>query len=58
MDDKIQSVAAKVVHLGDQLENINGLRSRSYETLQLMIHFNEFISDQPLQSEVFTDPDG
>ena len=50
-------VATKVVHLGEQLENVNEPRSRAHDALQLMLHFNEFHMDQPLQSDVFTDPD-
>ncbi len=57
LDEKINIVAAKVVHLGDQLESVNGPRSRADEALQLMQHFNEFLSDQPLESEIFMDPD-
>jgi hypothetical protein len=50
-------VATKVVHLGEQLENVNEPRSRAHDALQLMLHFNEFHTEQPLQSDVFTDPD-
>uniref|UniRef100_A0A1I7XD76 Exocyst complex component 5 n=1 Tax=Heterorhabditis bacteriophora TaxID=37862 RepID=A0A1I7XD76_HETBA len=32
-------------------------RSRAYDALQLIQHFDEFLSDQPLNSMIFTDPD-
>ncbi|KAB7503132.1 Exocyst complex component 5 [Armadillidium nasatum] len=55
LDSHINSVATKVVHLGDQLENVNTPRSRAVEAQRLMNHFAEFLSDGPLVSEVFTD---
>lgn len=53
----MQTVSTKVVHLGDQLESVHISRSRADEALQLIKHFNEFMADQPLSSEIFTDPD-
>ena len=55
LDSHINSVATKVVHLGDQLENVNTPRSRAVEAQRLMNHFAEFLSEGPLVSEVFTD---
>uniref|UniRef100_A0A914W432 Exocyst complex component 5 n=1 Tax=Plectus sambesii TaxID=2011161 RepID=A0A914W432_9BILA len=57
LDATMQLVAGKVVHLGDQLESVNAPRARAFEALQLMKHFDEFLTDQPLHSDVFTDPD-
>lgn len=53
----MQSVSTKVVHLGDQLESVHVPRARANEALQLIKHFDEFLADQPLSSEIFTDPD-
>jgi hypothetical protein len=57
LDDRITTTATKVVHLGEQLENVNEPRARALEALTLMQHFNEFHTEQPLESDVFTDPD-
>ncbi|KAI1723734.1 exocyst complex component sec10 domain-containing protein [Ditylenchus destructor] len=58
LDGTMQTVSAKVVHLGDQLESVHAPRARAFEALQLMRHFDEFLLiDQPLNSEIFTDPD-
>lgn len=54
----MQNVSAKVVHLGDQLESVHAPRARAFEALQLMRHFDEFLTaDQPLTSPIFTDSD-
>jgi hypothetical protein len=53
----MQSVAKKVVHLGDQLEGVHAPRARAFDALQLMKHFDEFLSDQPLLSDLFNDVD-
>lgn len=54
----MQTISAKVVHLGDQLESVHAPRARAFEALQLMRHFDEFLaSDQPLNSPIFTDPE-
>lgn len=53
----MQTVSAKVVHLGDQLESVHAPRARAFEALQLMRHFDEFLADQPLNLPIFTDPD-
>ncbi|KRZ95401.1 Exocyst complex component 5 [Trichinella sp. T8] len=57
LNERVNSVAARVVHLGDQLQSVTAPRARAFEAYQLMVHFNEFLSDQPLESETFTDPD-
>merc|ERR1719361_1508985 len=55
LDEKINSVATKVVHLGDQLESVNTPRSRAVEALKLMKHFEEFIDGATSTSPIFTD---
>lgn len=55
LDSHINSVATKVVHLGDQLESVNTPRSRAVEAQRLMDHFMAFLHEGPLVSEVFTD---
>ena len=55
LDEKINSVATKVVHLGDQLESVNAPRSRTVAALKLMRHFEEFIDGETSTSPVFTD---
>lgn len=54
LDDRINYVATKVVHLGDQLEGINTPRSRAIEAQELMKYFDEFASGN-LVSPVFHD---
>ena len=54
LDDRINSVATKVVHLGDQLENMSIPRQRVQETEQIMKYFDEFHSNKEL-SPVFND---
>lgn len=39
-------VGAKVLHLGDQLDSVNGPRSRVVEAQKLITHLNEFLSPQ------------
>lgn len=56
LDERINFVATKVVHLGDQLEGVNNPRARAVEAQRLMNYFSEFLSDEPLKSAVFTDP--
>ncbi|XP_063222638.1 exocyst complex component 5 [Bacillus rossius redtenbacheri] len=55
LDERINYVAAKVIHLGDQLESVNTPRSRAVEAQKLMNYFAEFLSPGPLLAEVFTD---
>uniref|UniRef100_A0A0N4ZRT5 Exocyst complex component 5 n=1 Tax=Parastrongyloides trichosuri TaxID=131310 RepID=A0A0N4ZRT5_PARTI len=57
LDNTMQEVSTKIVHLGDQLESVNAPRARAYEALQLIKHFDEFLADQPLTSSIFTDPE-
>ncbi|CAD6190758.1 unnamed protein product [Caenorhabditis auriculariae] len=57
LKDTMQNVSTKVVYLGDQLESVDQPRSRAHDAFQLMQHFDEFLSDQPLNSMIFTDPD-
>ncbi|MFH4979284.1 hypothetical protein AB6A40_005993 [Gnathostoma spinigerum] len=57
LDSTMQSVSTKVVHLGDQLESVHLPRAHAYEALQLMKYFEEFLAEQPLSSDIFTDPD-
>ncbi|CAB0002503.1 unnamed protein product [Nesidiocoris tenuis] len=45
LDEKINFVATKVIHLGDQLENINIPRARAVEAQKLMTYFAEFLAD-------------
>ena len=54
LDDRINYVATKVVHLGDQLEGINTPRSRAIEAQELMKYFDEFAKGE-LVSRVFSD---
>ena len=55
LDEKINSVATKVIHLGDQLESVNTPRSRDVEALKLMRHFEEFLCGEASLSPVFND---
>ncbi|KAL3287234.1 hypothetical protein HHI36_001711 [Cryptolaemus montrouzieri] len=56
LDGKINNVATKVLHLGDQLDSVNGPRARVVEAQRLMTHLSEFISTGPLTSSIFMDP--
>ncbi|EYB82550.1 hypothetical protein Y032_0357g3384 [Ancylostoma ceylanicum] len=42
--------------LSDQFQ-VHQPRQRAHDALQLIQHFDEFLSDQPLNSMIFTDPD-
>ncbi|KAF7384399.1 hypothetical protein HZH66_012649 [Vespula vulgaris] len=55
LDERINSVATKVLHLGDQLESVNIPRARAVEAQKLMRHFSEFLSPGPLTDPIFTD---
>jgi len=55
LDERINSVAGKVVHLGDQLESVNTPRARAEEALKLMKHFDEFLDGETSVSPVFMD---
>lgn len=54
LDERINFVATKVIHLGDQLESINVPRSRAVEAQKLMLFFNEFLSPGPVVASVFS----
>ena len=56
LDERISYVATKVVHLGDQLEGVNTPRTRAVEAQRLMNYLSEFLTEEPLQSPVLTDP--
>ena len=56
LDERINFVATKVVHLGDQLEGVNTPRTRAVEAQLLMKYFSEFMEDNQSLSHVFTDP--
>lgn len=55
LDERINFVATKVVHLGDQLEGVNTPRMRAAEAQMLMTYFSEFLEDKKL-SRLFEDP--
>lgn len=55
LDERINFVATKVIHLGDQLESVNTPRARAVEAQKLMKHFSEFLSPGPLTDPIFTD---
>lgn len=56
LDERINLVAMKVVHLGDQLEGVNTPRARAVEAQRLMNYLSEFLTDEPPKSAIFTDP--
>ncbi|CAG9766397.1 unnamed protein product [Ceutorhynchus assimilis] len=56
LDSKINHVATKVLHLGDQLDSVNGPRARVVDAQKLMTHLSEFLSNGPLTSSIFNDP--
>ncbi|XP_046561965.1 LOW QUALITY PROTEIN: exocyst complex component 5-like [Haliotis rubra] len=56
LDERINYVATKVVHLGDQLEGVNTPRARAVEAQRLMNYLSEFLADEALKSPVLTDP--
>ncbi|XP_015787518.1 exocyst complex component 5 [Tetranychus urticae] len=45
LDEKLDTVAAKVVYLGDQLEGVNTPRARAVEAQNLMKEFTTFFKD-------------
>ena len=55
LDERINLVAGKVVHLGDQLESVNTPRKRAEEALKLMKHFDDFLDGESSVSPVFMD---
>lgn len=55
LDEKINSVAVKVMHLGGQLEAVNIPRSRAVEAQKLMMYFSQFLVPGDVRIEVFCD---
>ena len=45
LDGRINSVATKVVHLGDQLESVNVPKARNVEALHMMKYLNLYFSE-------------
>lgn len=56
MDERINYVATKVIHVGDQLQSINTPRSRAVEVHKLIGYLEEFMSTGPLSVDIFNDP--
>lgn len=56
MDERINYVATKVIHVGDQLESINTPRSRAVQVHKLIGYLEEFMSAGPLSIDIFNDP--
>ena len=54
LDERINSVATKVVHLGDQLESVNTPRAKAVEAQKLINYLNEFLVFSQPKSPVFT----
>ncbi|CAG9813813.1 unnamed protein product [Phaedon cochleariae] len=57
LDSKINHVATKVLHLGDQLDSVNGPRSRVVDAQKMLTHMTEFLSADSPSSPIFTDPE-
>lgn len=55
LDEKINSVAGKIIHLGEQLENVNTPRSRTVEAQRLLNHMTEFLIPGPIVNDLFSD---
>ncbi|XP_050438266.1 exocyst complex component 5 [Adelges cooleyi] len=56
LDERINYVATKVIHVGDQLESINTPRSRAVQVHKLIGYLSEFMSAGPLSVDIFNDP--
>lgn len=56
MDERINYVATKVIHVGDQLESINTPRSRAVQVHKLIGYLEEFMTAGPLSIDIFNDP--
>lgn len=50
LDERINFVATKVVHLGDQLESVNVPRARNEEALHMMSYLNLYFSEVSARS--------
>ena len=48
LDGRINFVATKVVHLGDQLESVNVPRARNAEALHMMRYLNLYFAEVSL----------
>lgn len=57
LDEKINSVAGKIIHLGEQLENVNTPRTRTAEALKLLNYMGEFLVPGPVVNDIFTNKD-
>uniref|UniRef100_A0A8D8IFP8 Exocyst complex component 5 n=2 Tax=Culex pipiens TaxID=7175 RepID=A0A8D8IFP8_CULPI len=55
LDEKINSVAGKVIHLGEQLENVNTPRSRAVEAQLLLTHMGDFLTPGPIVNDIYSD---
>jgi hypothetical protein len=55
LDERINFVATKVLHLGDQLESVNIPRARAVEAQKLMRHFSDFLTSGSLTESIFID---
>ena len=51
---KVRTMAAKVVHLGDQLETANKKKNRTEEALQLIKYFNIFQRNEENDTKLFS----
>jgi len=56
LDERINYVATKVIHVGDQLESINTPRSRAVQVHKLIGYLEEFMTAGPLTVDIFNDP--
>lgn len=55
LDEKINSVAGKIIHLGEQLENVDTPRCRTVEAQGLLQHMTEFLVAGPIVNDLFND---
>lgn len=55
LDERINYVAAKVIHLGDQLESVNTPRMKAVEAQKLMRHFQDFLVPGSFLDDIFSD---
>ena len=56
LDKVINFVSTKVVHLGDQLKQLDGKRRRAWEAKELIEYMNEARDSGKISSDIFTDP--
>lgn len=56
LDERINYVAAKIIHVGNQLQSINTPRSRTVQVHKLMGYLEDFMSPGPLTADIFNDP--